>query len=236
MVAVGVSSKASAINKCVDAGGKIAYSDQPCTGAAAASKIDVGAATATSSSGQSPAVAIAPGLKILQACEEKRPGPCFQKEMLEKKCRVPGTQHFKNSLAECRTYQADHKKFDSLQGDCQSGRLPAACNTLACAGGDNMACERMKTADSGQQRREDERVETTRQKGLPSGSGWYMSQDWSKYPDGRLAATINCSAKSSVMLIRKPPILERIFTSMTKDQHFVTVEEAAKTACAATKH
>lgn len=57
-----------------------------------------------------------------------------------------------------------------------------------------------------------------------------MHEDWYKHGDGRMTTSIICNASSSVSLIRKPPILDRIFTSMTGDEYFVTVDAAAKKA------
>jgi len=135
------------------------------------------------------------------------------------------------SRPECRDYRDDLKKFGRLKDECRHGRVPVACFTLACAEGDAAACRKLEGGVTSAQDKETVRRQAAREKGLPSGPNWYMSQDWYKQADGRMTASITCSATTAISLIRKPPVLERIYTTMTGDQHFVRVEDAAGKAC-----
>jgi hypothetical protein len=221
------------INKCVDKEGRVAYSDQPCAGAATASRIEAPPPAASPSSSALPAAsaALPANLKMLQACASGGSGACFQRDLLDKKCLVSGSDRMDTSKPECKTYWEDTKRFRSLKDDCRNGRVPSACFTLACAGGDASACDRMKGAGDAREDREAVRRQAARERGLPSGPGWYMHEDWYKHGDGRMTTSVICNANSSVSLIRKPPFLDRIFTSMTGDEHFSTIDAAAKKAC-----
>lgn len=231
---------AFAINKCVGKDGKIAYSDQACPGASTATRIEApttlppGAASASSSSpaaSSAASAALPPNVKILQACASGGTGACFQKELLDKKCLKPGSDRIDTSTPECQTYYEDSKRFKSLKDDCRDKRLPAACFTLACAGGDTEACGRMKAVGNASEDREAMRKLAAREQGLPQGTGWYMHQDWYKGGDGRMTTSVICDGRNSVGLTRKPPILDRIFTSMTGEEYFATIDAAAKKAC-----
>lgn len=226
-----VASPAFGINKCVDKEGRVAYSDQPCAGAASVSRVEVPTASTSTAAAPLAAAALPANLKMLQACASGSSGACFQMDLLDRKCLKPGSDRMETSKSECKSYREDTKRFTSLKDDCRNGRVPAACFTLACAGGDASACNRMTGAGDAREDREAVRRLAARERGLPSGPGWYMHQDWYRGGDRRMTTSVICSASSSVGLIRKPPILDRIYTTMTGDEHFTTIEAAAKKAC-----
>lgn len=236
-VAAWLAAPAHGVNKCVDRDGRTSYSDQPCAGATKSSQLELPATLPTTASvspapGQVPAPAVSANLKQLQLCDMGRSGACFQRDLLDKKCRLGGGDRIDTSRPECRDYRDDLKKFQALRDQCRHGRVAAACFTLACAEGDASACQRLQGSTTSSQDREAVRRQAARESGLPSGPTWYMSQDWFKQGDGRMTASINCSATTSIALIRKPPVLERIYTTVTGDQYFVRLEDAAARACA----
>ncbi|HJU70870.1 MAG TPA: DUF4124 domain-containing protein [Paucimonas sp.] len=220
------------LTKCVDANGKVTYSDQECPGTSTSllvSGISNGSATQTATDiFEKP---IPRNMKILYACELGKKEACFEKETLDKRCSLQFKQGVK--FFDCQAYGTDKKEITDLLRNCKKENQADACLKLSCIAGDERDCSRAKQEKEKREKNRMRHVEDVAKKGLPSGSGWYMSQDWRDVGNGMNAAIITCKENSSVVLKRNSSSLQRISTSMTGNEYFLTIEEAARKACKA---
>jgi hypothetical protein len=222
--------EAQGLNKCVDANGKVTYSDQECPGSATSHSINTVPAAVTQSSNQSPNPSFSRNMKSLYACDQGKKEACFEKEAIEKRCHLQSKEGKKYS--DCAEFGSDRNKYLELRSSCKNHGSEAACATLYCLGGDAQSCERMNAAKEKNQDIRNKQIESAAQRGLPSGAGWFMSQDWSDYGDGSKAAIITCNGNKSVALKRPRDMNHRILTGVTGSEFFLTVEDAARKACA----
>lgn len=218
------------LKKCVDANGKVTYSDQECSETSASfsvSGIRNGSATQTAMDVFDKP--ISRNLKILYACELGKKEACFEKETLDKRCSLQSKQGVK--FSDCQIYSADKKEINDLLRNCKTENRADACLKLSCIAGDEGDCSRAKQEKEKREKNQMKHVEEVATKGLPSGPGWYMSQDWTAVGNGTNAAIITCKDNSSVVLKRNSSSLQRISTSVTGNDYFLTIEEAARKAC-----
>ena len=208
-----VTVEAQGLKKCVDANGKITYSDQECPGSATSHSIKTVPPAVTQSSNQSPHPSFSRNMKTLYACDQGNKEACFEKETTEKRCHLQGKEGKKYS--DCIEFGSDRNKYLELRSSCKNHGSEAACGTLECLGGDVNSCERMNAAKEKNQDIRNKQSESAAKHGLPSGAGWFMSQDWSDYGDGSKAAIITCNGNKSVVLKKPREMNHRILTRAT---------------------
>lgn len=218
------------LKKCVNANGKVTYSDQECSGTSTSlvvSRISNGsAAQPTTNIVEKP---IPRNMKILYECELGKKEACFEKETLDKRCSMQSKQGVK--FSDCQAYGTDKKEINDLLRNCKTENRADACLKLSCIAGNEGDCSRAKQEKEKHEKNGMRHVEEIAKKGLPSGSGWYMSQDWRDGGNGTNAAMITCKDNNSVVLKRNSSSLQRISTSVTGNDYFLTIEEAARKAC-----
>lgn len=229
---------AQGLKKCVDANGKVTYSDLACEAGAAASSLRISTAAPSGASSQNTNVPVSQNMRMLHACELGKKEACFEKETVEKRCRLQRKQGDGIPLSDCKAFEAERSKFQELSSACKREKREDACLILSCAGGDADSCERMKAGEQKRLQGLEKSIKTAQKQGLPSGTGWFMSQDWITGNDGRQAAVVTCNnpgkpnnGNTSVALRKVPPMTHRILTGTTGDEYFTTVEDAARKAC-----
>lgn len=239
-VAIGValSINAQELKKCVDTNGKVTYSDQACVAGDATTSIRVSTAVSSGPSDQNIDLLVTHNMRMLRACESRKNEACFEKEIIEKRCLLQRKKGTGIPLSDCKDFESERSKFLELLSACKREKREDACLFLSCAGGETKSCELMKAAEEKKQKINEKRIEFAQKQGLPSGYGWFMSQDWHTSSDGSQAAIVTCNnpgkpnnGNTSVALRKKPPMSHLILTGSTGNEYFTTVEEAARKAC-----
>lgn len=217
------------LKKCTSADGNVTYTDRECVTAATVSNVNVSAGVASPDSTKHTGTAISQNMKTLYACDQGKEGACFTKEMLDKRCtsqRKEGTRY-----SDCEAYEADRNTLKQLISSCKNENQKGACATLLCIGGDNYACDRMKEVMGDREKTHGKRIEAAAKQGLPSGKGWFMSQDWRDGANGSKTASVDCNANTSIVLIKQSAADYRVRTSVTGEEIFLSIDEAAKKGC-----
>jgi hypothetical protein len=228
-VLLSMGSSAQNLKKCTSADGKVTYTDRECASAASTSTVNVFTGVTSPDSTQHAGTVISENMKTLYACDQGQKEACFTKETLDKRCKSQSKEGAQYS--DCRAYAAERNKFKELASSCKNENLESACATLACIGGDNNGCERMKEAKSNREKNQAKRIEVAAKQGLPSGQGWFMSQDWRDGADGSKAAVVTCNVNISIGLKKQSATDHRILTTVTGKEIFLSVDEAAKKGC-----